>query len=54
MFEIYTFFINRTENYTFYENRTEIYTFYKNRTEIYFCILFENRFEIFEHFVNGR
>jgi len=46
MFEIYTFFENRTEIYTFYENRTEIYIFYEKRTEIYFCILFENRFEI--------
>ena len=53
MFEIYTFFENRTEIYT-YENSTEIYIFYENRTEIYIRILFENMFEIFEHFVNAR
>ena len=34
------------EIYTFFENRTEIYTFFKNRFEIYTCILFENRTEI--------
>ena len=34
------------EIYTFFENRTEIYTFFENRTEIYTCILFENRTEI--------
>ena len=33
------------EIYTFYENRTEICIFFENRTEIY--ILFENRFEIY-------
>jgi len=54
MFEIYTFFENRTEIYTFFENRTEIYTFFESRFEICTCILFENRTEIFEHFVNGR
>ena len=54
MLEIYTFFENRTEIYTFYENRIEIYIFYENRTEIYLCTVFENRLEIFEHFVNGR
>ena len=42
------------EIYTFFENRTEIYTFFENRFEIYTCILFENRTENFEHFVNGR
>ena len=54
MFEIYTFFENKTEIYTFFENTTEIYTFFENRTEIYICILFENRTENFEHFVTGR
>ena len=34
------------EIYTFFENRTEIYTFFENRFEIYTCILFENRTEI--------
>ena len=34
------------EIYTFFENRTEIYTFFENRSEIYTCILFENRTEI--------
>ena len=37
---------------TFFENRTEIRTFFENRIEI--CILFENRTENFEHFVDGR
>ena len=37
------------EIYTFFENRTEIRTFFENRIEI--CILFENRTE---NFVNGR
>ena len=46
MFEIYTFYKNRTEIYTFFKNRTEIYTFFENGFEIYICILFENRTEI--------
>ena len=46
MFEIYTFYENRTEICIFFENRTEIYTFYENKFEIYICILFENRTEI--------
>ena len=54
MFESYTFYKNRAQIYTFYENCTKIYTFYKNRTKININILFKNRFEIFEHFVNGR
>ena len=64
IFEIYTFFENRTEIRTFFENRFEICILFENRIEI--CILFENRFEIynyilfenrnenFEKFVNGR
>ena len=64
MFEIYTFFENRTEICTFFENRIEICILFKNRFEIY--ILFENRLEIysyivfeyrtenFENFVDGR
>ena len=44
MFEIYTFYENRTEIYIFFENRTEIRTFFENRIEI--CILFENRIEL--------
>ena len=54
MFEINTFFENRTEIRTFFENRTEICILFENRFEIYSCILFENRTENFEHFVNDR
>ena len=39
---------------TFYENRTESYILFENRFEIYTCILCKNRTENFEHFVNGR
>jgi len=45
MFEIYTFYENRTEICIFFENRSEIYILFENMTEIY--ILFENRFEIY-------
>ena len=41
MFEINTFFENRTEIRTFFENRTEICILFENRFEIYSCILFE-------------
>ena len=54
MFEIYTFFENRTEIRTFFENRIEICILFENRFEIYSYILFENRTENFEHFVDGR
>jgi len=46
MFEIYTFFENRTEIRTFFENGTEICILFENRFEIYSYILFENRTEI--------
>ena len=46
MFEIYTFFENRTEIRTFFENRIEICILFENRFEIYIYILFENRTEI--------
>ena len=46
MFEIYTFFENRTEIRTFFENRTEMCILFENRFEIYSYILFENRTEI--------
>ena len=54
MFEMYTFFENRTEIRTFFENRTEMCILFENRFEIYSYILFENRTENFEHFVYGR
>ena len=54
MLEIYTFFENRTEIRTFFENRTEICILFENRFETYGYILFKNRTENFEHFVNGR
>ena len=54
MFEIYTFFENRTEIRTFFENRIEICILFENRFEIYSYILFENRTKNFEDFVNGR
>ena len=54
MFEVYTFFENRTEIRTFFKNRTKICILFKNRFEIYSYILFENGTENFEHFVNGR
>ena len=36
IFEIYSFYENRTEICIFFENRTEICTFFENRTKIYF------------------
>ena len=54
MFEIYTFYENRTEICIFFENRTEIYILFENRFEIYIAFCSKIGPKNFEHFVNGR